>query len=84
MNDEPMTMLGPTESFKEMPGCHHRISSNASATEPAQIVAVMIVKKEVVEKSGVMGLVVIDEEYRAIIEAKMNSEQSAKAEVDGL
>lgn len=76
MNNQPMTMLGPTESFKWMPGCYHQISSNASATEPAQIVATMIVETAVVEKGGMRGLIVIEEEYRAIVEAKMNTERN--------
>jgi quercetin dioxygenase-like cupin family protein len=73
MNDDPMEMFGPTEVWKENPGCHHVISDNASATESAVIVVNMIVDTEVVERGGVMALVVIDEKYRAIAEAKMGS-----------
>jgi quercetin dioxygenase-like cupin family protein len=76
MNDAPMAIFGPGESFFENPGCHHRISDNASATEPAQIVANLIVDTKVVEEGGVMGLVVIDEEYR---EAAMQAMARAAA-----
>lgn len=64
MNDEPMTIFGPGESFSEFPGCRHRISDNASTIEPATIVANLIVDSKVVDEGGVEALVVIDEEYR--------------------
>ncbi|KAG9228545.1 hypothetical protein BJ875DRAFT_477206 [Amylocarpus encephaloides] len=70
MNDNPMEVFGPGESFKEHPGCRHRISDNASTTEPARIVATMIVDTKVVDDGGIQGLVIIDEEYREMVEAK--------------
>jgi hypothetical protein len=70
MNDNPMTIFGPGESFFEYPGCHHRISDNASTTEEAVLVATLIVDTKVVEEGGVEGLVVIDEEYREAIKQK--------------
>jgi quercetin dioxygenase-like cupin family protein len=66
-NDDPMEIFGPGETFKENPGCRHRISDNASATEPAVLVATLFVDTKVVDEGGVDGLVVIDEEYRSII-----------------
>lgn len=77
MNDNPMEIFGPGECFKENPGCRHRISENASATEPAVIVATMIVDSKVVEEGGIQGLVVIDEEYRAMV---MEAQQKASTE----
>ena len=67
MNDDPMKLFGPGEAFTEHPGCRHVISDNASATEPAVIVATMIVETKVVEELGVGGLLVIDEEYRQMV-----------------
>ena len=64
MNDEPMGIFGPGETFTENPGCRHRISDNASTTSPAVVVATLIVDTKVVDENGVEGLVVIDEEYR--------------------
>ncbi|CZT48210.1 related to cupin domain protein [Rhynchosporium secalis] len=68
MNDGPMVIHGPGDTFSENPGCRHRINNNASATEPAVVVATLILETEVVEKVGIKGLVVIDEEYRAMVE----------------
>lgn len=68
MNDNPMVVHGPGDSFTENPGCRHRINNNMSATEPAVLVATLIIETKVVEQVGIEGLVVIDEEYRAIIQ----------------
>ena len=35
-------VVGPGESWFEMPGAHHMVSSNASATEPAKFLVVFI------------------------------------------
>jgi len=67
MNNEPMKLLGPGETFMEAPGCRHKISDNASTTESATLVATLIVDTKVVEENGIEGLVVIDEEYRAMV-----------------
>ena len=42
MNDDPIKIFGPGETFTENPECRHRISDNASASEPAAIVATLI------------------------------------------
>ncbi|KFZ08286.1 hypothetical protein V502_09439 [Pseudogymnoascus sp. VKM F-4520 (FW-2644)] len=67
MNKEPMELLGPGDSFKEHPGCHHRLSENASATEPATFIATLVVDTKTVEELGVEGLTVIDDEYLEMI-----------------
>ncbi|KFY33210.1 hypothetical protein V494_07820 [Pseudogymnoascus sp. VKM F-4513 (FW-928)] len=67
MNDEPMELLGPGDSFREHPGCHHRLSENASATEPASFIATLVVDTKTVEAVGVEGLTVIDPEYLEMI-----------------
>jgi hypothetical protein len=72
MNDNPMTIFGPGETFFENPGCRHRISDNASTTEPATIVATLIVDTKVVDEGGIQGLVVIDEEYREVVAQAMS------------
>jgi quercetin dioxygenase-like cupin family protein len=72
MNDDSMTIHGPGESFKENPGCRHTINDNASATEPATLVVTMIVETKVVEEAGIAGLVVIDEEYRAMFQERQS------------
>lgn len=43
VNDEPVKVYRPGESWFEVPGSHHRVSENASDTEPAQLLAVFIV-----------------------------------------
>ena len=74
MNNDPMQIFGPGETFTENPGCKHKISDNASATEPATMIATFVVDTNVVEKVGIEGLVVIDEDYKSIVaEAKQKS-----------
>lgn len=63
MNDEPMKLIEEGGSWFEAPGCHHRISDNASATEPATIMATMITDTDRYEKEGMAALIQIDEEY---------------------
>lgn len=43
VDDEPARIYGPGESWLENPGAHHRVSANASKTEPARLLAVFIV-----------------------------------------
>jgi quercetin dioxygenase-like cupin family protein len=43
VNDEPVKDYRVGEGFYEMPGSHHKISENASDTEPASLLAVFIV-----------------------------------------
>jgi quercetin dioxygenase-like cupin family protein len=45
VNDEPARVYAPGESWFESPGAHHRVSANASATEPARLLAVFIVDR---------------------------------------
>ena len=64
MNNEPMEIFHEGGTWNEMPGCHHRISNNASATEEAVILVNFIIGTEVLDRVGVKGMVEIDEEYR--------------------
>jgi quercetin dioxygenase-like cupin family protein len=43
VDDGPAKVYRVGEGFYEMPGSHHRISENASATEPASLLAVFVV-----------------------------------------
>lgn len=43
VNDEPVRVYRPGETWFESPGSHHRVSANASNTEPARLLAVLIV-----------------------------------------
>lgn len=70
MNDNPMRILGPGESFEESPTCRHKICENASETEPASVLATLILDTKRLDEVGVDGLVVIDEEYREVVEAQ--------------
>lgn len=49
----------PGDSWYEPPGCHHVRSENVG-DEEAEFVAWFVVKKETVDKGGLMALVVID------------------------
>jgi len=42
VDDEPVRVYQVGEGFYENPGSHHRISENASASEPASLLAVFI------------------------------------------
>src|SRR5262245_17581382 len=43
VNDEPKKVYRAGESWYENPGSHHRVSRNASKTEPAKLLAVFVV-----------------------------------------
>lgn len=43
VNDGPETVYRAGESWAEVPGDHHAVSANASATEPAKLLAVFVV-----------------------------------------
>jgi quercetin dioxygenase-like cupin family protein len=43
VNDEPARVYRPGETWFENPGAHHRVSENASDTEPARLLAVFII-----------------------------------------
>ena len=72
MNNDPIELLGPGESFSELPGCHHRISENACETEPATFIATLVIDTKTVEELGPEGLTVIDEEYVEMIAKAQN------------
>ena len=42
INDNPEQVYHAGENFFELPGDHHRISANASDTDPARLLAVLI------------------------------------------
>ena len=42
VNDEPKRVYRAGESWYETPGSHHRVSRNASTTEPAKLLAVFV------------------------------------------
>ncbi|MGE0665983.1 MAG: cupin domain-containing protein [Sphingomonadales bacterium] len=43
VNDDPERVYRAGESWAEKPGDHHRVSANASDTEPAKLLAVFVV-----------------------------------------
>src|SRR5262245_19741521 len=43
VDDEPARVYQAGENWIELPGAHHVVSENASATEPAQLLAVFVV-----------------------------------------
>ncbi|HEY4253902.1 MAG TPA: cupin domain-containing protein [Roseomonas sp.] len=42
VDDEPVRVYRAGESWYELPGAHHRVSENASATEAAQLLAIFV------------------------------------------
>lgn len=43
VNDEPLRVFRPGDSWFEKPGAHHAMSENASDTTPARLLAVFVV-----------------------------------------
>lgn len=43
VNDGPVTVYRAGENWSEMPGDHHKVSANASDTQPAKLLAVFVV-----------------------------------------
>jgi quercetin dioxygenase-like cupin family protein len=43
VDDEPVRVYRAGESWSERPGARHKVSENASAAEPAQLLAVFVV-----------------------------------------
>ena len=43
VNDGPVMTYNAGQSFSELPGDRHRVSANASKTEPAKLLAVFVV-----------------------------------------
>lgn len=43
VDDETARVYRPGETWFESPGSHHRVSANASDTEPARLLAVLVV-----------------------------------------
>ena len=43
VDDEPVRVYDAGETWFETPGAHHHVSENASATEPARLLAVIVV-----------------------------------------
>ncbi|KAF2424403.1 cupin domain-containing protein [Tothia fuscella] len=64
MNDGPTHLLTEQETWYEAPGCHHKISANASQTEAFVLLATMVVETKVIDEGGYAALVEIDEEYK--------------------
>ncbi|KAF4160313.1 hypothetical protein CNMCM6936_003973 [Aspergillus lentulus] len=64
MNNDPMKVIEAGGTWYEAPGCHHRISDNASATEPAALLVAMVLDSDVYDCDGLAALIQIDEEYR--------------------
>jgi quercetin dioxygenase-like cupin family protein len=43
VDDQPVRVYKAGESWYETPGAHHRVSENASKTEPASLLAILVV-----------------------------------------
>jgi quercetin dioxygenase-like cupin family protein len=46
VDDEPVKIYRAGESWFEQPGAHHKVSENASTTEPAQLLAIFVVDSD--------------------------------------
>ena len=49
LNDGPVTTFTAGQNFSEMPGDIHRVSANASQTDPAKLLAVFVVDTDETE-----------------------------------
>ncbi len=66
MNDEPTRVVAAGGSWYEAPGCHHKVSDNYSATEPAKLLATIVIDTQIFEEQGPAALVQMDEEYQDV------------------
>ena len=66
MNDEPTKVIEQGGTWYEAPGCHHKTSDNHSTTEPAKLLATMVVDTKVMEEGDLGALVILDEEFRDV------------------
>jgi len=73
MNDDPMKMIERGGSWYEAPGCHHRISANASKTEPAAFFVNFVIDSNTLEREGPSVLLQYDAEYKDIVARKMQA-----------
>lgn len=73
MNNDPMRVIEHGDSWYEAPGCHHRISANASRTDPASFFVTFVVDSETLERDGPSILVQYDAEYVDLIAKKMHA-----------
>jgi quercetin dioxygenase-like cupin family protein len=55
VNDGPVTTYKVGESFSELPGDRHRVSANASDTEPAKLLAVFVLDTNETELTTPLG-----------------------------
>src|SRR6201995_354030 len=55
VNDGPVTTYKAGQSFSEMPGDRHRVSANASKTQPARLLAVFVVDTNETELTTPIG-----------------------------
>ena len=55
VNDGPMRTYQAGESFSELPGDRHSVSANASDTEPAKLLAVVVVDTNETELTTPLG-----------------------------
>ncbi|NVP58290.1 cupin domain-containing protein [Mycoplana rhizolycopersici] len=49
INDGPVKVYETGENWTEVPGDHHRVSANASETEPAKLLAIFVVDTDETE-----------------------------------
>jgi quercetin dioxygenase-like cupin family protein len=73
MNDDPIRVTKQGDSWYEAPGCHHRISANASKTEPAAFFVNFVIDSETLEREGQSVLVQYDAEFKDIVAQKMQA-----------
>jgi quercetin dioxygenase-like cupin family protein len=55
VNDGPVTTYKAGESFSELPGDRHRVSANASDTEPAKLLTVFVLDTNETELTKPLG-----------------------------
>ncbi len=55
VNDGPVTTYSAGQSFSELPGDRHRVSANASETQPAKLLAVFVLDANETELTTPLG-----------------------------
>ena len=66
MNSDPTQVIPAGGNWYEAPGCHHKVSANASKAEEMKLRASFVVETKVFEEGGMGALVQVDEEYKDV------------------
>ncbi|KAJ5633393.1 RmlC-like cupin domain-containing protein [Penicillium lividum] len=57
MHNDPIKVINAGGTWYEASGCHHRISVNASKTDPAVLLVTSVLNTDVLERDGIDAII---------------------------